>query len=99
MHRPTTLMAMALTVQLAAAAAAQAASPASGWQRIVDLKNHCRMDVPAGWSNSKMKWFPKSPDHSASAAITTSRTRTMDVAHQQVNADMNISPVQPPRSS
>lgn len=68
------------------ATVAHAAAPAAGWRRVVDLKNHCRMDVPANWSNrlASMKWFPQSPDHNASAAITTSRVTSMALAHQQV---------------
>lgn len=65
---------------------AQAAAPAPGWRRVVDLKSHCRMDVPANWSSrlASMQWFPQSPDHSAGAAITTSRVTSMTLAHQQV---------------
>ena len=65
---------------------ARAAAPAPGWQRVVDLKHNCRMDVPANWSSrlASMKWFPQSPDHSAGAAITTSRVTSMALAHQQV---------------
>lgn len=84
---PMTPQRLLIVVVLACfATVAHAAAPAAGWRRVVDLKNHCRMDVPANWSNrlASMQWFPQSPDHSASAAITTSRVTSMALAHQQV---------------